>query len=433
MIDLSEPIADSNEAQGSVKPYSWYVVSVLMLVYVLSFIDRKLPFILVESIKRDLELSDTQVGLLTGLVFSLIYAVASLPLARIADRGSRPRLIAIVVAVWSLMTAMGGFATSFAQLAVARAGVAIGEAGCTPASHSLLADYFPESRRGLAISIYMMGAPVGILAGLSLGGLINDLADWRVAMWAVGAPGLLIAALVVFTVREPNRNRTALLPTTSSIKTTIALMWRDPVLRLIAFGCLFFTCTSGAFNAFGAAYIIRRFGLSTTEVGLTYGLVAGIGGAIGALLGGWASDWLRRGDPRHALWLVALALLIGAPFRVLALEMSNYSALLACLLVPMTLGMVYAGPTFTTLQNRVPAANRAMATAVLIFVLNGIGLSIGPLLAGALSDAFSVPLGKDALRIALMVLVIGDFIGTWFFFLAGRALGENGGIKVNVA
>lgn len=245
MVVLTKPLVDDVGNQGPVKPYSWYVASVLMVVYVLSFIDRKLPFILVESIKRDLDLSDTQVGLLTGLVFSLIYATASLPLARVADRSSRPRLIAIVVAVWSLMTAVGGFATSFAQLAVARAGVAIGEAGCTPASHSLLADYFPESRRGLAISIFMMGAPIGILVGLSLGGLINDLADWRVAMWMVGAPGLLIAVLVFCTVREPNRNRAAVLPTTGSTKATVALMWRDPVLRLIAFGCVFFTCTSG--------------------------------------------------------------------------------------------------------------------------------------------------------------------------------------------
>lgn len=153
---------------------------------------------------------------------------------------------------------------------------------------------------------------------------------------------------------------------------------------------------------------------------------------MGSLLGGWASDWLRRRDPRHALWLVALALLIGAPFRVLALEVSDYTALLACLLVPMTLGMVYAGPTFTTLQNRVPATNRAIATAVLIFVLNGIGLSLGPLLAGALSDAFSADLGKDALRMALMVLVVGDLIGTWFFFLAGRAMREGDETKVNL-
>lgn len=412
----------SEQNSDSVPAYSWYVASTLLAIYIFSFVDRKLPFILVEPIKRDLGLSDTEIGLLTGIVFSLVYAIAALPLARFADRHSRPKLIGFVVAFWGVLTAAGGFATNFWQLALARIGVAVGESGCTPAAHSLLSDYFPERRRGLALSIYMTGAPLGILIGMALGGIVNDLASWRVAMWVLGAPGLLLAAIVLLTIREPSiRTHARVKKPSEPLRHTVRRMWDDPALRWMALGCTLFTTTGGAFNAFGAAYIIRNFGLSTTEVGISYGLVAGLGGLAGTLMGGLLSDRLAERHPLRALRFVAVVLIIGAPFRVLALLAESYAVMLACLFVPMTLAMAYAGPTFRTLQGHVPAETRATSTAVLLFMLNGIGLSLGPLLAGGLSDTLAPIFGPDSLRVALSILVLGDIAGAALFWLAGRA------------
>ena len=238
-------------------PYAWYVVAVLMLAYALSFIDRKIPFILAESIKHDLNLSDTELGLLTGMAFTLVYATAAIPIASLADRRSRKWIIAIAVAVWSFMTSLGGFAANFLQLAASRSGVAIGEAASSPAALSMLADYFPSNYRARAVGLYMAGAQLGILVGLPLGGVISDLSNWRTAMLLVGVPGLAVTLLILLTVREPLRAAQPLRELSSrSTLGNLRQLFASPTYRHLFIGGLLFNTASarGAVLRTGLCY-----------------------------------------------------------------------------------------------------------------------------------------------------------------------------------
>jgi predicted MFS family arabinose efflux permease len=386
-------------------PYAWYVVAVLMLAYALSFIDRKIPFILAESIKHDLKLNDTELGLLTGMAFTLVYATAAIPIASLADRRSRKWIIAIAVAVWSVMTSLGGFAANFLQLAASRSGVAIGEAASSPAALSMLADYFPSNYRARAVGLYMAGAQLGILVGLPLGGVISDLSNWRTAMLLVGVPGLAVTLLILLTVREPLRATQPLRELSSrSTLGNLRQLFASPTYRHLFIGGLLFNTASAGVLSFGPAYVIRTYHLSASRTGLTYGIVIGVAGVLGAAVGGFAADWLRTRDLRYPLVAFAAAVVLGVPFLVAALLVHGYWGFLFLLAVPQFVGMTYAGPSFSTIYAIVPARNRALAAAVFLFALNGIGLSAGSLMAGALSDGFAALGTAASLRVALLLL-----------------------------
>ncbi|MGE3464546.1 MAG: spinster family MFS transporter, partial [Pseudomonadales bacterium] len=294
-----------------------YALSVLVVVYTFNFIDRQILSILLEPIKQDLGLSDTQLGLLTGFAFALFYATLGIPIARWADQHNRRNLIAAALAVWSAMTALSGFAMNFWHLLIARIGVGVGEAGCSPPAHAMISDYYPPEKRASALGIYSLGIPVGILFGFVAGGWMNEFFGWRAAFFVVGIPGLLLALIVRFTVREPargmaeGRQDTSEMPT---VKETFALLWRKRAFRHMAFG--------GALTAFVGygvvnwvpAFFIRSHGMGTGEIGTWLGLILGIPGGIGIAWGGFLADRLGARDTRWYLRLVAVALALAVPF-----------------------------------------------------------------------------------------------------------------------
>lgn len=399
-------------------------VAVLTLVYVLNFIDRKLPFILIESIKADLRLTDTQIGLIAGVVFSLVYTLSAMPLASLAERRGRKRVIAISVAFWSLMTAAGGFATNFWQLALSRIGVALGEAGASPQAHSLIASYYPGRGRGAALAVFAIGAPLGIFAGLGLGGVINDLANWRTAMIAVGLPGLLIAGLVWVGVHDPGESAKVGERRLGLID-GLRLLWCRKSFRHLAAAAVLFGSGVGASAAFTPAFLMRRFELSASDVGLAYGLVVGLAGIVGALVGGFVTDKIQDKGAGWALRVFAVAICAAAPIQLAAWWMPGYLSSLAFIAWPEFLQMMYYAPSFFAMQLLLPASQRALASAVFLFFVTGVGMSVGPFLAGLLSDLFRERGASQALAIALSVMTLTKIWTAVHYWRASQFLADD--------
>jgi MFS family permease len=320
--------------------YRRYVLGLLLLVYIFNFIDRQILTILAEAIRLDLGLSDTALGFLGGFAFAFFYTLAGIPIARWADRGVRRSIIALGLFAWSAMTALTGFARSFTQLALARVGVGLGEAACSPPAHSLLSDYFPPERRGTAFAVYALGIPIGGAIGTVAGGWIKELFDWRTAFFLVGLPGIAL-----------------------------------------------------------------------------------FGGGLGTFLGGWLGDRFARRDQRWYMWVPGTATAIGIPFAAgVYLWPDGYVALLFA--VPASLlGAMWLGPTFAMAQGLASADMRALVSAMLLFVINLVGLGLGPLVVGVLSDVLKADFGAESVRYALLwVVLVGAAWSTLHYALAARTL-----------
>lgn len=333
----------------------------LLAIFILNFLDRQIVTILAEPIKRELGLSDTQIGLMTGLAFALFYAVLGLPLARWADRPSSNRvtLIRISLAIWSAMTALCGLAQNFTQLLLARVGVGVGEAGCTPAAHSLITDTVPRERRSSAIAFYGLGIPIGGLLGMVIGGSLNDAFGWRVAFLAVGIPGILIAVLLPFILREPRRQSTANMAAESAENTALPV---GAALREMAasrgFVLVVIAASLTAFLSYGKGVWVvilfqRSHGLSPGETGLLLGVVLGLSGIAGTWLGGWAADRFGRVNRRHILTAPAVLMTLATPLLFLAYWASDWRVALALLVLPTIFNSAYYGPAYACAQGLV--------------------------------------------------------------------------------
>ena len=395
-------------------------LSLLALINVVNFIDRQLPFILVSAIKADLQLSDTQIGLMAGLSFALVYSIAGLPLARLADRRSPRLVLTLSLAFWSVMTAASGLVQSFLQLILARTAVAAGEAGSTPAAHALISKLYLPKRRALGLAIFSLGVPLGSTLGLVLGGWINDLTNWRVAFFIVGLPGLVLSAIAwVFLPKLPKGpTGQAHRPYPKELRLLLGL--RSYV--HMASASSLFACGSYAMNVFAPAFLMRVHGLSTTKAGLVIGLAFGIGGGAGTFAGGYFADRLGRKDPRWGQWIPMAGQLIAIPA---ALGTWLVDDTLTCgLLLGLTYfaGLLYFAPTFATAQNLVPDNLRATASAVLLFCLTLVGSSMGPLVVGAASDALAPQYGAASLRYAMSLMVLTIAWSALHFHLAAKAL-----------
>ncbi|MDB5471505.1 MAG: hypothetical protein JWR84_3065 [Caulobacter sp.] len=395
---------DPGAPEVKVGARQWYTLSILTLAYVLCLMDRKLPFILVEPIRKDLHLSDTQIGLITGLMFTLVYSTSAIPVARLADRFSRKWVMTWSILAWSALTSLGGFAQNFWHLAFARAGVAVGESGCMPAAHSMLSDTFPERQRSTAAALFMAGAPIGILIGLAAGGVIADLFDWRMAMIVIGAPGLIIGLLFAFTIKEPVRSEARKDQPKVGIWTAAKVLFARPAFFHLAMAGMINSLAGTAIQSFGPAFIMRTYGLSTTQTGISYGLLLGIGGLIGALAGGVVADRLRGRGEKAGLWFVTAVVAIAGPLQIAAWFAPNYMWFLILLFVPQIANMIYAGPVYPALQALAGPRMRAMSVALYLFLLNGVGQSLGPLLAGGISDLLKPSLGPASLQWSLLIL-----------------------------
>jgi len=414
--------------RSSSPAYARYVLGLLFVVYVFNFIDRQILAILLEPIKKDLGVSDSAMGFLTGIAFALFYTAAGIPIARLADRRSRRTIIAVGLALWSAMTAASGLARTFAQLALARVGVGIGEAACTPPAHSLLADYFPPERRSTALAVYGMGVHVGILFGFVIGGWMNEAFGWRAALYVVGLPGLLLAVLVALTVREPVRGAADGLTEPSApvpFREAAAEVRGLASLRHMAVGAGLHSFAGYALAAWGPAFMVRVHHWGTREVGVTLGLITGVAGAAGAITGGLLADRLGWRDPRWALWVPAIASTIEVPLLIAFLLVPSPTLALAIGFPGIFAGAMWLGPVFAASQNLVRPALRAFTSSLLVFVINLIGLGLGPQAVGLLNDGLGPRFGTEAIRYSLCTVAIANLWAAGHFAWAARTLRED--------
>ena len=382
-----------------------WALGLLVAVNVVSQIDRQIMYILVEPVRLDLGLTDSQIGLLVGLAFALFHTLAGIPIARIADRWSRRNLIAICLVVWSGMTALCGTARSFGELFLARMGVGIGEAGCSPSAQSLIADYFRPEARGRAIATYQLGVPIGLLIGLAFGGYLADQVGWRAAFFVVGVPGLVLAVVTRLSLKEPPRGRleTGMRASTEvePMGAVLLFLWRMRTMRHVLLAASLHTLTVAAHGAFNAAFLQRFHGLSSTEAGVSLGLVTGLAGAVGTYAGGFFGDRLGAHDPRWYIWSPMLGGLFSVPFSVLAYTTSSASLAVVALAFVVLGSFAYAGVVHAVTQSLVRSRMRALTAAVALFSMNLFGYGGGPYLAGLLSDSIG---GEDALRYSLVAM-----------------------------
>lgn len=375
--------------RGPVNASAWGALAILLLVYVVNFMDRWIITILLQPIKEELKLADWELGLLNGLAFSLLSGIAAIKLARMAEVRNRVRILTACIVFWSALTVLCGLVSSFWQLILARMGVGIGEAGGMPASHSLLTDYFPPERRTLAFAIYGLGLPVGGMLGMMLGGVLVDLWGWRSAFIVVGAPGLLVALVVWCFLKEPPRGRydpPAAKEEAPALREVAANLWRRKTTRHILIGLTLAVMLGNTGTSFLAPYIIRRFALSYSQVALLVGATNFLTAAIGMVLGGMLTDRLGRRDIRWLMWIPMLCIPIAIPFNMAAYMQDNV-LWLALLLAPGSLVISsYMAPSFATMHNLSQPRSRATVTAIAGICMGMIGAGMGPLLGGISID-----------------------------------------------
>lgn len=377
----------------------------LLVVYVFNFLDRQIVNILAEPIRRDLGLSDTQIGLMTGLAFALFYTVLGLPIARYADKPGtdRGRLIALALAVWSAMTALCGLAQNFVQLLLARIGVGVGEAGCTPAAHSLIADRVAPEKRPGAMAFYAMGIPLGSLLGMMIGGYLADTIGWRHAFMLVGTPGILLALVVMVLIKD--KNRVVRAPAKGEVDEGL---WAavTGLLRSPAYVILLGAASASSFLSYGKAtwttiFFQRSHGMSPGEVGFWFGLWGGVAGVFGTWLGGWLANRFGSVDRRHIVTAPAIGMALAIPIAISAYFATDWRIALLLLMMPTVLNSLYYGPVYSSAQGLVPLRHRATASALLLFGQNLIGLGLGPLFFGMLSDWLRPEFGEQSVRYVL--------------------------------
>ncbi|MFQ5547292.1 MAG: spinster family MFS transporter [Woeseia sp.] len=401
-----------------------YALGLLVIVYTFNFIDRQVLSILLPAIKAEFAAGDSVLGFLAGPAFAVLYATLGIPIAFLADRSNRRNLIAIALAIWSGMTALSGLATGVAHLVLARIGVGIGEAGCSPPAHSLIADYYPPAKRSTAMGVYTLGISAGIMIAYLAGGWVAENIGWREAFFIVGIPGLVLALLVRFTVREPVRGSSEQRTDRGRLPgiVTVArfLVARRSFLHM-AVGAGLASFVGYSVLSFFPSFLTRSFSMSIADVGLYLGLLIGIAGGIGFAGGGYIADNIGKKSHRRALHTIAALLLLGWVFVFPVYLASTARWSLIAAIIPTVLSNVYLATTFAQTQNLAPLRMRSVASAILLFLINIVGLGLGPLLAGMLSDALADSLGIESMRYSL--LIIGAVMTPWtafHYFMAGR-------------
>jgi MFS family permease len=402
----------------------WTYLAVLFLVSMSNYVDRNVISVLLEPIKAEFQVSDTMLGLLTGLSFALFYATLGIPVARWADRGDRRFIITVSLVIWSTMTALCGMAQSFWQLALARVGVGAGEAGAIPPAQSLIADYFDPAQRGRALAIFMASATAGYLIGFVLGAQIASAWGWRWAFILMGLPGLALAVVVRWVLREPRQLpefRPAEATQEPLTQTLRILFAKRSFVFLLAGMVIYFLISYGA-TIFFPSYMIRVLQVPLATVGTAYGAVAATAAVVGTLAGGFVTDRLARRNPAWLAWIPAAGLAVAWPAYELMLLAPDFVTFLALSAIAgITVNMTVPA-MFAALHAVCGSARRALAVALMFFFANLIGLGLGPVISGALSDMFSAVHGAVGLRYALMLVLILLLPGAWIMYLCGRQL-----------
>lgn len=404
--------------------YRSYVLIVLVAVYTFNFIDRQIVGILAVPIKIELSLTDSQLGLMGGLAFALFYTLLGIPIARLADRASRVRIMTVALALWSLMTAACGLTHSFVQLFMARLGVGVGEAGGVAPAYSLICDYFPPHQRARALSFYSFGIPVGSALGIVLGGFITRWMSWRMAFFIVGLAGLMMVPLLKL-VREPTRGQydeTRAARARPSLLHVAAFLAKRPSFWGLSLGAASCSMMGYGLAFWMPSFLVRSFTLTVVQASLAYGTLVLIGGLAGIWFGGMIAD--KHGGRRKAIYALipAVAFLATVPFYVAGVLSNTIAVCMLVLLVPTALGLAWLGPILTAIQHLVPPDMRATASAIFLFINNLLGIGLGTTLIGALSDALRVRAGAESLRYAILGGTGLYILAAMFFFYAARHL-----------
>ena len=424
----------------SSESYRQYVVWLLFVVYVFNFVDRQILGIVNEEIKHEFGLADWQLGALGGLAFAVFYSILGVPIARLADHRNRVRIISWAIVVWSVFTAVTGFARNFWHLLIARIGVGVGEAGCSPPAYSIISDYFESKKRTTALAIYSAGVYVGGAAGLFIGGNLVAEIGWRNVFFLVGVPGVLLALLVRLTLREPPRGYSEGAATARAAPPfwdVLRDLWMKPSFRHVAVAAGLHAFVSYGVSNFYRPFFSRVHEMSAAEVGNWLGVIVAVGGAIGTIGGGALCDKLysRKPDPRYYLWVTAATLFIVAPCGFLLYSVESRNAALWMLTPYIALTAAYLAPSIAVTHRLVGLRERALASALLLLVLNLIGLGLGPLFTGKLSDIFRAMLIEqgvaeklalaDGLQYAILVTVFINFWAAAHYLLAARTLNRD--------
>lgn len=422
------PVANSTDEPSIA--YRRYVLLILTLVYAFNFIDRQIIGILSPFIKEDLGLNDTQLGLLKGFAFALLYTVVGIPIAWLADRYSRVNIIAISLTVWSGFTAISGFASNFTQLALARVGVGIGEAGGSPPSHSMISDLYDPTERAKALAIYSLGIPFGIMTAYFAAAffLRGGETDWRIVMIAVGLPGIALALLMKLTIKDPKR-------TVAPSGSTSKMGLKQAVTTLLKIPTWWGMCLGISFGSFGnyaiSTWIIDFYVRIHSDIAIVtlliaFGIVNGTAYALGVWLGGVIADKWGKKDRRGYALLPTYAMLVGVPCFVAALYVGNAWLSIGLLTILLFTSGMYLGPCFAIAQTLAPINARAMSTALFFFVLNIIALGGGPTLVGYLSSVFTVSMGaSEGLRLSLTLLVVPYVLSIATFYWSSTKINKD--------
>ncbi len=403
----------------------YYTLAILTLVYMLNFVDRQLLSVLQEPIRLEMGLRDEQLGLLTGTAFALFYVTAGIPIARWADRGNRRNIVALAVGTWSLMTALQGMVRSYAALFAVRVGVGIGEAGGTPPAYSMLSDLFDPTERGRAFSIYATGVTSGILLSYLFGSWLSDTFGWRIVFLAAGLPGLALALLLRLSVHEPRRMNSEAVPPVAEVLRHLA---GKRSFRHFSLAAALHAFVSYGIGAFLVSFFVRSFGFAAdnlSAVAVPLGLSIGIGGAIGNYAGGAIADRLGKRDMRWYLWVCGISTLLAIPFAVAAILAESFTTSIALYFIPLVLGYMYGGPTLAMAHAVVRSRMHALTTSIFLFVINLIGLGLGPWALGRLSDALRPSLGEESLRHAIALMFAVYAWSAFHYFWAARYLRDD--------
>ena len=410
--------------------YRYLVLGILTAAYVSNFVDRQVINVLAQFIIDDLQISDGQFGMLSGLAFALIYTTLGIPIARLADISNRRNIIAISITIWSVMTALCGAAQNFAQLFMARFGVGVGEAGGSPPAHSIVSDIFPAAQRATALSIYSRGVYGGILVGTVGGAYLVQYFDWRTAFVVVAIPGIFLALLVRFVIKEPPRgmaeSRKDVAP--PGFLRVLHFLWERKSFRHLSFACALHAFVTYGMGNFMPLFLGRVHEMPILDVGLYYGLIAGIGGLAGTFFGGWMSDRManKTGDKTWYIWIPFISTVLAIPLGLITFLVmpSGYSAAFSYFL-PVFCGGWYLAPCIASTHFLVGIRMRAMASAILLFMLNLIGLGLGPMLTGFMSDFFEPSYGSDSLRYAMSITLMVNVWCAFHYWKATHTIRED--------
>ena len=412
---------DATEASAPSARYRYVVLAMLILAYTFNFLDRQILGILKEPIKRDLGLTDTQLGLMGGLAFAMLYSTLAVPIAWLADRVSRTWIMTAALALWSGFTMVCGAATGFWSLFLARVGVGFGEAGGVAPAYSLVSDYFPKEQRARALAAYSFGIPLGSALGLFFGGLIAAYVDWRWAFFVVGGAGVLLAPIFKLVVKDPVRGAfdgaTAAAPQAAApaFMTVVRTVLPKPTFWLLAIGA---ACSSVC--GYGVAFwlpsfFIRSLGLTLAQTSIYYGLIQFIGGIAGIWLGGAIADRLGKKDRGAYALTPAICFLVGLPIFLLAMNTSSLVWAFVLFLVPTGLNLAWLGPVVTAVQHLAPANMRSTTSSLFLLVNNLFGIAVGLWIFGYLSDLLAPAYGNESMRWAI-------YYGSSFYLLAALLL-----------